>query len=189
MQSLASLAVRVRELLERGGFSTQILAGEEEGSSAVTLIARDRDPVGPTSTAAAASSTAPTLWWERAVPRDLPESVLCLGSRLTGGCSLSGKERLELAYARGKQASAICRGEIGAFAGERCYLKNRCYVVFFKDEPERSFFTWSYSTYSAEVGVAEGPFDPNTVSHGFASKTEAFAFSLGAGFSDLPETR
>lgn len=201
MPNSISLADRVREILAAEGISVQVLAGGESDSIAVTLIARDWEPVEPATGGSAAASTPsvaagptsseplPLEWFERPVPGELPARLLHLSDRLTGGCSLSGKERLHLAYTRGKQAAAICRGEIGSFSGDRCDLKNRCYVVLYRDRAERSFFTWNYPTYAAEVFEVDGDFDESTVSHGFASRSEALAFVVGAGFSDLPQSK
>ena len=151
------------------------------------------------SSAVAGSSSLPTAppsvrepalaWFERTVPAKLPTRLLHLSDRLVGVCSLSGKERLELAFARGRQAAAIARGEIGAFTGDRCSLKNRCYIVLSWGQPDRSFFTWNYPTYIAAVETSNGGFDSSTVSHGFASRSEAFGFAVGAGFRELPEPR
>lgn len=88
MSQIASLFTRVREVLQQAGFSLQFLAGEQEGSTAVTLIVRDSDTTGATASSGGTASAA-TPWWQRPVPRALPESVLAAGSRLTGGCSLS----------------------------------------------------------------------------------------------------
>lgn len=200
MPPTVPLVDRIKSVLASEGISIQVLAGGESDSVAVTLIARDWELVDPSadSSAPAGSSSPPGatptvpepgFWFEHTVPAALPRRLLHLSERLVGGCSLSGKERLELAYSRGRQASAIARGEIGAFTGDRCPLKNRCYIALHWDQPDRSFFTWQYSTYIAAVGTADGGFDFSTVSHGFASRSEALAFALGAGFRELPETR
>ena len=200
MPPIAPLVDRIRSVLANEGISVQVLAGGESDSLAVTLIARDWELVdqssdSPAPAGSSGRSTAtypvpdPRAWYERTVPAALPTRLLQLSERLVGGCSLSGKERLELAYSLGRQASAIARGEIGAFTGDRCSLKNRCYIVLSFGQPERSFFTWHYPIYMAAVGTTDSGFDSSTVSHGFASRSEALAFAVGAGFRELPETR
>lgn len=119
-----------------------------------------------------------------------PITVVALGSRLQDSSEYSARERQELAYQRGLQASAIRRGEIGSFHGRRAALRNRCYVVLRGPHSEEPFFTWSLGEHEAAVYSPGGSrISDTSISHGFASQAEASAFCIGAGLRGLPETR
>ena len=129
-------------------------------------------------------------WWLRPTPAEPPQSVLALASRLSAaGSELSPVSRIRLAYNRGRQAASIYRAEQRYFAGERCHLRNRCYVVLHSDVRPSPFFTWNLRTHQEAVRCGTGgSFRATSLSHGFASQAEALAFCLGAGLSSLPTT-
>lgn len=135
-------------------------------------------PVGPT-----------TAWWLE-TPAPLSESLVAsLSRRLQGTETLSARERISLAFQRGQQGASIRRGDRDWFSGDRCTLRNRCYVVLRGGEEDLPFFTWDLATHQRAVRTGPGgTFSHRAISHGFASLAEAVAFSLGAGLPGLPRT-
>lgn len=129
-------------------------------------------------------------WWLHPTPVEPPQSVLALASRLSAaGSELSPLSRIRLAYSRGRQAASIYREEQRYFSGERCRLRNRCYVVLHSDVRASPFFTWNLRTHQEAVRCgAGGSFRATSLSHGFASQAKALAFCLGAGLPSLPTT-
>jgi len=82
------------------------------------------------------------------------------------------------------------KGEIGFFSGERCRLRNRCYVVLRGRVCEDPFFTWSLSTHQQAVYTETGgSIDSRAISHVFGSQLEAEAFCIGAGLTSFPATK
>lgn len=159
---------------ELGPFSSPLSAGgEAEEDSGEGVPVNDLDP-----------------WWLHPTPAEPPQSVLVLASRLSAsGCELSPLSRIRLAYSRGRQAASIYREEQRYFSGERCKLRNRCYVVLHSDVQASPFFTWNLRTHQEAVRCGPGgSFRATSLSHGFASQAEALAFCLGAGLPSLPTT-
>lgn len=129
-------------------------------------------------------------WWQRPVLPVCPTIVAACGSRLQDLPGYTVRDRQELAYQRGRQASAIRRGERGSFSGDRVPLKNRCYVVLRGPQVEKPFFTWHLAAHQeAVVSPRGGGLSRVSISHKFPSQAEALAFCLGAGLRGLPEIR
>lgn len=83
---------------------------------------------------------------------------------------MTAGDRIILAFARGQQGAAIIRGERDWFSGERCTLRNRCYVVLRGGEGDLPFFTWDLATHQRAVRTGPGAtFSPDAVCHGFPS--------------------
>ena len=130
-----------------------------------------------------------TAWWLE-TPAPLSQTLVDnLSRRLQPTDTLTAGDRIILAFARGQQGAAIIRGERDWFSGERCTLRNRCYVVLRGGEGDLPFFTWDLATHQRAVRTGPGgTFSPDAVCHGFPSLAEAVAFSLGAGLPALPRT-
>lgn len=141
------------------------------------------------STAAPPAAIPTAAWWLEA-PLPLSETLVAsLSRRLQASGELSPQDRIRLAYQRGQQGAAIRRGDRDWFEGNRCTLRNRCYVVLLGGNGDHPFFTWDLHTHQRAVRTGPGgTFGSCAISHGFASLAEAVAFSLGAGLPGLPRT-
>jgi len=129
-----------------------------------------------------------TAWWLE-TPAPLSQTLVDnLSRRLQPTDTLTAGDRIILAFARGQQGAAIIRGERDWFSGDRCTLRNRCYVVLRGGEGDLPFFTWDLATHQRAVRTGPGgTFSPDAVCHGLPSLAEAVAFSLG-GLPGLPRT-
>lgn len=131
----------------------------------------------------------PELWWHSPAEQVLPDRLFAAASRLRAECELSGAERIELAFQRGQQALRILQGHLFNFVGERCRLRNRCYVVLRSATVVEPFFTWSLPLHQECIRTEpDGSIGHLSVSHGFPSQLEAEAFCFGAGLAGLPRT-
>lgn len=202
MPRLENLGHRVRQVLRDIHLHLTVQNVEHPGSSS----ASDSTPTAPSvpvepdpETASGFSlpepSAAPTAdgdelpWWERETAATPSGAVFALASQIGPAGTLSAVDRIALAYQRGRQAAQIRRGTIYNFWGDRCSLKNRCYLVLRGGIEEEPFFTWSFSVHQRAVRTeSDGGFSRRAISHGFPSQTEALAFCLGAGLDGLPRT-
>lgn len=134
-----------------------------------------------------AAAPAAEPWWLHPAPQVLPLRITLAVHRLRAERELSGIERIELAFARGQQALSILQGELYNFVGQRCALRNRCYVVIRSATVEEPFFTLSLARHQEAVRTEpDGSIGRLSVSHGFPSQLEAEAFCFGAGLAGLP---
>ena len=115
-------------------------------------------------------------------PTEPPKEVLAHAIYLKPGGGLSADQRVARAYHLGRAAARFLRGESGK-PSNPLNMRNCCYVVLRGPGIESPRFTRDYKTYRLQVGE---PFDPTSSSHGFPSKVEAHAFSVGAGLHNLP---
>ena len=96
--------------------------------------------------------------------------------------SLSPEERIKAAYARGREAAQILRGELSCWDRQPPDLLHLAC-----DSSEEPFYTTSLHKYFDSVKTGPGgSWDPASVSHGFASISKGEAFCRGAGLSGLP---
>lgn len=143
--------------------------------------------LGGESTAAPEQLPVPTTVWWLGTPAPLSQTLVDnLSRRLQPTETLTAGDRITVAFGRGRQGAAILRGERDWFSGDRCTLRNRCYVVLRGGEGDPPFFTWDLATHQRAVRTGPGgTFSPNAVCHGFPSLAEAVAF---AGLPGLPRT-
>ena len=193
MPSLQGLGQRVRHVLRDIHIHLQVnSAGEPvlptssaSSSPPATPVEGDELPV-PVSTSVPADTTEVLPWWERRTTSAPSPAVLALAGNIGPAGELSAEDRISLAYLRGRQAAEIRRGTLPHFVGERCTLKNRCYVVLRGGVIDEPFFTWSFPVHQRAVRTdPDGGFSRRAISHGFPSQTEATAFCLGAGLDSL----
>lgn len=204
MPGVASVIEHIRSLLQHlpVRISTAGVWVHIEIDSAEALAAFPDSAATSSSWSVVPSEAAPTVaetatetapeevpWWEVVTPVNPTPLVLALRSRIGGTPTITSEQRIRLAYQRGRQASAIKRGEISYFSGPRCELRNRCYVVLQggRESDSEPFFTWTFAVH--QDSVRPGPtreFSARAISHGFASSSEATAFCLGAGLPSLP---
>lgn len=153
----------------------------DSGDSGVVVYESDSEdePTAPTQTEVQSLD-----WWQRDTAPEPSAAVLALAGSLRRGAS--GPTDISVAYIRGRQAAAIRRGELGAFHGPRCTLRNRYYIVLSTGRSSEPFYTRDYSVYHAAVKYPNGNFDVQSISHGFAAEAEVRAFCLGAGLESLP---
>ena len=125
-------------------------------------------------------------WAHRSTSTTCPASVLRLAASLRG----AGEDRIRVAYLRGREAAAIARGEQEGFRSDSQGGRRVCYVVLLCEETPEPFITFSRAAYFRAVHTGPGgSCNPDSISHGFASRAEAQAFCLGAGLGGLPRRR
>ena len=173
--------------------STTPAALEDQGAESPTgqeLEIELRDlPEVPATTTAATAAAPTTSWWLQEVAPLSESLVTSLSRRLNSAGNLSSRDRILLAFYRGQQGAEIRRGDRDCFVGNRCTLRNRCYVVLLGGDGDQPFFTWDLATHQRAVRTGPGgTFAACAISHGFASLAEAVALSLGAGLPGLPRT-
>ena len=100
----------------------------------------------------------------------------------------SPESHIRLAYQLGREAARIYTGERRCFESASISSRRTVYVILAGDLVERPFFTHSTEVYFRTV-KPRGGFDPASISHGFASISEAEAFCLGAGLPGLPRSQ
>ncbi|CAE7362816.1 unnamed protein product, partial [Symbiodinium necroappetens] len=92
----------------------------------------------------------------------------------------SPSERISAAYLRGREAAAIVRGEATCYSSEGASGRRVCYIVLFCGSINEPFITFSKHVYFKYVKTGPGgTWDPESVSQGFASQSEAEAFCYG----------
>lgn len=169
-------------------FSLSLLRGSRASivpeDTSVLVIESDSEEEQPVT---APSVGSPSDWWLVDTAPEPSPAVLALAGSLRRGAE--GPHHIALAYLRGRQAALIRRGELGAFHGPRCNLRNRYYVVLSTGQSSEAFYTRSYNIYNTAVKYSNGNFDVQSISHGFASESEVRAFCLGAGLETLPRFR
>ena len=199
MQAWIRLAQGVRNLLRSLHIHLSVLGNtvgpDEPGPEPASTVAEapqssiGGDFVEPVEPTTAGVLEPPLDWWLRTVDPDPSPEILSLARQLRPGGAHTPTQRIELAYQRGRQAAQIRAGLIFNFWGERCALRNRCYVVLRGGESDSAFFTWDYPTHQAAVRTGpSGEFSNRAISHGFPSQAEATAFCLGAGLDGLATT-
>lgn len=202
MPRLESLGHRVRQVLRdiHVHLTVNVVGDQVTSTSSAPDLTEDSHsvdfeivsvPAQPDSTTTsprtAVEATVP--WWERETEVSPSGAVLALVSQIGSAGSLSAVDRIALAYQRGRQAAQIRRGEIFNYWGNRCNLKNRCYIVLRGGVEEEPFFTWHFPEHQRAVRTDPGGgIAQRAISHGFPSQTEALAFCLGAGLDSLPRT-
>eukprot|EP00438_Fugacium_kawagutii_P006829 Skav227027 [mRNA] locus=scaffold456:250651:251202:+ [translate_table: standard] len=151
------------------------------GPTVIDLSSDSEGEAGP------AGHLAAVDWWLVETAPEPSAAVLALGVSSRRGAEAS--EHIALAYHRGRQAAAIRRGDISAFHGPRCNLRNRYYVVLCTGRNQEAFYTRSFNIYCNEVKLDNGNIDTQAICHGFPSEAEVSAFCLGAGLGALPRFR
>ena len=105
------------------------------------------------STAAPPAAIPTAAWWLEA-PLPLSETLVAsLSRRLQASGELSPQDRIRLAYQRGQQGAAIRRGDRDWFEGNRCILRNRCYVVLLGGNGDPPFFTWDFAPTNVQFAL------------------------------------
>ena len=185
-QNLSDLISRVSNLTININITTG--AGPEVPSSTAAGSASGAVPAPSASTQRATTSPSCTAWFESPTPPDCPADVLLLSRRIRSALQgLSPEERIRTAYRRGREAAQILRGEITCYKNSGIDSRRTVYVVLSCDSVADPFYTTSLTKYLSAVRTGPGgTWDPASVSHGFASITEAEAFCRGAGLRSLP---
>ncbi|CAE7560174.1 SUF4 [Symbiodinium sp. CCMP2592] len=178
-----NLDLNLQALIERfGSLTIQISlpdaardqTSRTQGASAATG-ATTASSSGPSATSSSSPGLAPPadqldLQPAPATPSD---RVLSLARHLRaplGGHSPEG--RIRLAYQLGREAARIFTGERRCFESASISSRRTVYVILAGDLVERPFFTHSADIYFKTV-KPHGEFDPASISHGFASISEA----------------
>ncbi|CAE7945305.1 Abhd17b, partial [Symbiodinium sp. KB8] len=79
-------------------------------------------------------------------------------------------------------AAAIVRGEVTCYSSDGTWGRRVCYIVLFCGSINEPFITFSKHVYFKYVKTGPGgTWDPESVSHGFASQSEAEAFCYVRG--------
>ena len=180
---------------------TVINSGEPSSASTSASFGRrtGEQPARSSDRTAAAASAAPPAeersasafsWAHRAAPVDCPPAVLRLGRNLRAVAAGSGEDRVKAAYQKGREAASIIRGEIDCYISDTTSSRRVCYVVLLAEGIEEPFVTFNRSVYFKYVKTGPGgTWNPESVSHGFASQAEAEAYCFGAGLHGLPRRR
>ena len=168
----------------------------------VTIVTDSSTPAPSSVPGAATSSAAPAAgsssagsardlsWAFRETDASCPGSVLRLARSLRSLSGSSPTERITSAYLRGREAAAIVRGDRTCYSSESVPGRRVCYVVLFCGGCSEPFITFSKNVYFAYVKTGAGAtWDPEAVSHGFATQAEAEAYCRGAGLEGLPQQR
>ena len=145
----------------------------------------------PSSTAGAGDRAfgSPT-WAHRTTSADCPPSVLRLARSLRSTSGGSGEERVRRAYLKGREAATIVRGEAECYTSDTSTTRRICYVVLLAEGVNEPFVTFNRSVCFNYVKTGPGgTWNPDSVSHGFASQAEAEAYCFGAGLLGLPRRR
>jgi hypothetical protein len=195
--SASILRVSFVDVINAGGAVEAAGQGSEAGSHRSQAPATESESEGsewnrvPAASADTRSASAPTV---RSVPppasSELPEDTLVrLSARLTTtACGLSGRGRVIRAYEAGRRAGRVLRGDLSrpGTTPNASLRETKLYVVLRSDGRSVPVYTLSAARYFDRVRPEGGPWDPLSVSHGFASLCEAEAYVRGAGFTTWP---
>ena len=104
---------------------------------------------------------------------------------LSDSGSWSGKARVARAYRAGLSAAAVLRGDRGApVTSPKLEFKNQYYLCLRSAAYPQGFVAQTYHQFLRGCPKdRHGRLESGSVSHAFASKSEAFAFLAGAGRS------
>ena len=119
--------------------------------------------------------------------KDMAEAL----RRFSPGLGAMGEERVHRAWAAGLRAGRKLRGEVGWFDPTPALpaFPNQCYAVLQAQDLSGAAFTSSFKQYRTWVRGRVQNFDPQSVSHGWASTQEAIVYLWASGGSDFEVVR
>ena len=125
------------------------------------------------------SADAVPEWLGPLPPEEPPSHVLGQASRLSSAGGLSGADRLRRAYAAGRSAAQVLRGDRRfPAAAAPLEVEKKFYAILRAQGLDRPAWTKSKRVLKATVG---DPIGPDTLCFGVASTSECQAFLVGAG--------
>ncbi|CAE7640549.1 unnamed protein product [Symbiodinium sp. CCMP2592] len=162
------LASQLRSLT----ISVSISTDQGEQRRGTPAASSSSAPEPPASTAASSGNLARNLSWAfRDTSVTCPGSVLRLSRALHSGALGSPADRIAGAYRRGREAAAIVRGESTCYRSDSIGGRKVCYVVLFCGGADEPFITFNKHVYFQYVKTGPGgSWDPEAVSHGFATQ-------------------
>jgi hypothetical protein len=115
--------------------------------------------------------------------KDMAEAL----RRFSPGLGAMGEERVHRAWAAGLRAGRKLRGEVGWFDPTPALpaFPNQCYAVLQAQDLSGAALTLSFKQYRKWVRGRVQNFDPQSVSHGWASTQEAIVYLWASGGSDF----